>query len=115
MMTSTILRGLLMSDGPPTEDRAVSSFLDYVALACIFGCVDEAIVGKWLIALVALAAAVMFHIVGIKWASIKLRFDSGLWGKRIASALRVMIVLTWITGAFAACRFSAVRSLRRPH
>jgi hypothetical protein len=84
------LKGFFMSEGPPTGDRAVSTFLDYVALACIFGFVDALIAGKWLIALVALGAAVIFHIIGIKWAQIKLkvgtRFAAGV--DRIAKDFR---------------------------
>ena len=86
----SLLDGFLMSDGPPTEDRAVSTFLDYVALACIFGFVDALIAGKWLISLGALAAALAFHIFGIKWPQVKLkvgtRFAAGV--DRIANDAR---------------------------
>jgi len=71
-----------MSDGPPTEDRAVSTFLDYVALACIFGCVEQFTSGKYWTGGVALAAALIFHISGIKWPNIKL-----ITGPRFAAAL----------------------------
>jgi hypothetical protein len=94
-----------MSDGPPTEDRAVSTFLDYVALACIFGFVDVLIAGKWLISFGALAAAIIFHIVGIKWPEIKLKV-----GTRVATGVdrvandrryrRSMVVLLVIVGLF---------------
>jgi hypothetical protein len=79
-----------MSDGPPTEDRAVSSFLDYVALACIFGFVDALIAGKWLISFGALGAALVFHIVGIKWSQIKLKVGTRVAGSvgRIANDYR---------------------------
>ena len=94
-----------MSDGLPTEDRAVSTFLDYFALACIFGSVDALIAGKWLISLGALAAAIIFHIVGIKWPEIKLkvgmRFAAGLG--RVATNSRYrrgMLVLLLIIGLF---------------
>lgn len=36
-----------MSDRPPNEDRTVSTYLDYLALACIFGIVEALSVGKW--------------------------------------------------------------------
>jgi hypothetical protein len=67
-----------MSEGLPSEDRAVSTFLDYFALACIFGVVDALILGKWKIALGALGAALLFHVVGIKWPRIKLMLGSSL-------------------------------------
>lgn len=45
-----ILRSL-MSDGPITEERIVSGYLDYLALACVFGFVETLAVGKWLVSL----------------------------------------------------------------
>jgi hypothetical protein len=83
---TALLRGLLMSDGPPTEDRAVSTILDYIALACIFGFVEAVMSGRPWAGGGALAAALIFHIVGIKWLKIKPkigpRFTS--WLDRIA-------------------------------
>lgn len=106
-----------MSEGPPTEAKAVSIFLDYLALACIFGCVDEMIASKWLIGLYALAAALFFHIVGIKWpiitSKVGSRFDWTLWDKRIARILRVAFVLTWATGVIAG--YYAWRQIRARH
>src|SRR6266852_4417238 len=60
-----------MSDGPPTEDRAVSTILDYIALACIFGFVEQLLAGKYWRSAAALVAAVIFHVIGIKWPKIK--------------------------------------------
>src|SRR5882672_10849518 len=109
MMTSPILRGLFMSDGPPTDDRAVSTFLDYLALACIFGFVESLREGKWLIAVAALVAAIVCHIAGIKWPQIKARigtrFDWALWNRRIGNAahvLRVLLIFAAITLAVTA-------------
>jgi hypothetical protein len=71
-----------MSDGPPTEDRAVSSFLDYIALACIFGCVEAVISSKLWAAVGAFVAALLFHTIGIKWPKVKTRV-----GRRLSSSM----------------------------
>jgi hypothetical protein len=93
-----------MSDGPPTEDRAVSTFLDYVALACIFGFVDALIASKWLISLGALAAALIFHIAGIKWPQIKLRVGERLAAivGRVAGNYRYRVVVVLVIAALLA-------------
>jgi hypothetical protein len=87
-----------MSDGPPSEDRTVPAYLDYLALACVFGIVETLVVGKWRISLGMLAASLIFHNVGIKWLRVKSRtatlLDWGLWGKRVAVAVRVLLVLS---------------------
>ena len=90
-----------MSDGPPTEDKTVSAYLDYLALACVFGVVETAIAGKLLLTVVMLTASLIFHNAGIKWPRIKSKtatlLDWNLWGKRIAVAVRVLLVLTVLT------------------
>jgi len=108
-----------MSDGPPTQERAISTFLDYLALACIFGFVDALIAGKWLTSLGALAAALVFHIAGIKWPQIKelagTRFDSVLWDTRIALAIQVLRVLLILAGiTIILTGYHELRRLHRP-
>lgn len=60
-MTSSITRGFLVSDGPPNEDRAVSAYLDYLALACVFGIVESLAVGKWQLSIGMLMASLVFY------------------------------------------------------
>lgn len=93
-----------MSYGPPTEDSAVSTFLDYLALACIFGFVEALIAGRWLVSFGVLIAAILFLIVRVKWPQIGLRagarLDSALWNKWMPAAIRVLrlvVVLASIT------------------
>jgi hypothetical protein len=95
-----------MSEGPPTEETAVSSFLDYVALACIFASVEAIISGRpWMVVVSALAAAVVFHIVGIRWSQIRsktgMRFTSWVdrtaavpYYRRLAVALLLVILVS---------------------
>jgi len=110
-MTSLILRGLFMSDGPPTEDRAVSAYLEYLALACVFSAAETLPLRIWRFSLGMLIASLIFHIVGIKWPRIKSKtatlLDWDLWGKRIAVAVRVlfiMAVLTLVIGGYYVTR-----------
>jgi hypothetical protein len=99
-MTSSIIRGLLMSDGLPTEDRIVSVYLDYLALACVFGFVETLTIGRWPLSLGMLAASLIFHSAGIKWPQIKSKtatfLDWGFWGHRIVVAIRALLVLSVI-------------------
>jgi hypothetical protein len=105
-----------MSDGPPTEDRAVSSFLDYVALACIFGCVEAVISNRLWAAGGAFVAAILFHIVGIKWPKVKIkvgrRFSSGI--DRLAHDSRYRSILTMLLiGCIGLYVLFTLHSLRR--
>jgi hypothetical protein len=90
-----------MSDGPPIEEKTVSAYLDYLALACIFGIVESVTVGRWAAASGMFVASLVFHLVGIKWPQIRLKaatlFDWDLWGKRIAIGVRVLLTLAWVS------------------
>lgn len=99
-----------MSDGPPTADTAVSTFLDYLALACIFGFVDELLAGKYVFGGVALAIALVFHIVGIKWSSIRSRVWLN-WIEQIAIKYR-RSAITVLVGGFVLYALLSVRTLR---
>jgi len=76
-----------MSDAPANEDQAVSTILDYIALAFMF-CLVEALMSRepW-VAVGALVTAVMVHVVGVKWPKIKLRTPPHytFWLDRVAS------------------------------
>lgn len=78
-MTTVFPKGFLMSDGPPSPDRSVSVFLDYVALASIFVCVEGLFTGRpWYLWGSALFVAIVVHNFGLRWPQIKARFGNRL-------------------------------------
>jgi hypothetical protein len=70
-MIITALKGLIMADDAPTPEEMVPSFLHAFMWASAFGAVEEFRSNRLWSAGGLLAAAVTFHIVGIKWPQIK--------------------------------------------
>jgi len=111
----SLLRGFVMAGDAPSAEDAVPSFLHALTWASLFACIDALVAGKWIISGATLLAALVFHVVGIKWPQIKsgTHFNWPLWDRWIAGATRVaqvVVVLTVISIAFTT--YYAIRKAR---